>query len=274
MLKANFHTHTTLCDGADPPEAMAEEALRLGFTHLGFSGHMDPEIHMDWPAYRARIAALREAYRGRMDVLCGVELDQAWDGEATDGAEYVIGSTHYLPGPDGKPAALDADFERLEALCREMYGGDWYRLCAAYYREEARVAARTGCGIVGHFDLIARFNHEHPRFDEEDPRYLGPALEALDALAETGVPFEVNCGAFNRGRRRDFYPALPLLRRLAEKKTPLFISSDAHSRALLTGGFREALERVSALGWDGVCVLEHGPDGSVRRREIGLAQLR
>ena len=85
MLKANFHTHTTLCDGADSPEAMAEAALALGFEQLGFSGHMDPDIHMDWPAYRGRIAALREQYRGRLDILCGAELgvqqiDLAYEG--------------------------------------------------------------------------------------------------------------------------------------------------------------------------------------------------
>ena len=268
MLHANFHTHTTLCDGADTPEAMAEEALARGFTHLGFSGHMDPDIHMDWGAYRARIASLREAFRGRMDILCGVELDRDWAGEAVTGAEYIIGSTHFLPGADGRLTALDHTFGLQETLCRERFGGDWYRLCAAYFEAEAQVAARTRCGIVGHFDLISRFNHQVPRFDEEDPRYLGPAFEALDALAETGAAFEVNCGALNRGRRRDFYPALPLLRRLREKNVPLFISSDAHSRDLLDGGFAEALERVKACGWRTVCILEHGADGRAVRREV------
>ena len=51
MLLANYHTHTTLCDGSDTPEAVAAEANRLGIKHLGFSGHMDPDIHMVWPDY-------------------------------------------------------------------------------------------------------------------------------------------------------------------------------------------------------------------------------
>ena len=273
MLRANFHTHTTLCDGADSPEAMAAEAFARGFTHLGFSGHMDPDISMDWAAYLARIAALREEYRGRMDILCGVELDQDWAGEPVTGAEYIIGSTHFLPGAEGRPVAIDSSFELLDSLCRERFGGDWYALCAGYFQAEARVAARTGCQIVGHFDLVARFNHQFPRFDEEDPRYLGPALEAMTALAETGVAFELNCGAFNRGRRRDFYPALPLLRRLHSLGAPLFISSDAHSRALLDGGFPEALARAEACGWRTVRILAHGEDGAVRQQELPIADL-
>ncbi len=257
MIHANFHTHTTLCDGADTPEAMAEAALALGFRQLGFSGHMDPDIHMDWAAYRRRIADLRAAYEGRMDILCGVELDAFWTGEEPAGAEYVIGSTHFLPDSGGALVALDDSFDRVDRLCRERFGGDWYALCAAYYAAEAEVVAKTRCRIVGHFDLVARFNHQHPAFDETDPRYLKPAMEALTALAETGAAFELNCGAYNRGRRRDFYPIRPLLRELALRNVPLFISSDAHSKALLDGGFADACLCARACGYRAVRILRH-----------------
>ena len=89
MIRANFHTHTTLCDGADTPRAMAERAEALGFEQLGFSGHMDPDIHMDFPAYLREIADLRRAYAGRLDILCGAELDQWWPRSRVEGAEYV-----------------------------------------------------------------------------------------------------------------------------------------------------------------------------------------
>ena len=29
MIRANFHTHTTFCDGADTPEEMVDRALAL-----------------------------------------------------------------------------------------------------------------------------------------------------------------------------------------------------------------------------------------------------
>ena len=270
MLKANFHTHTTFCDGADTPEDVAQAALALGFEQLGFSGHMDPEIHMDWPAYCGRIAALREAFRGRIDILCGVELDQAWAGEPLTGAEYIIGATHYLPGADGQPAALDWTFEKQEALCNEVYGGDWYKLCTAYFEAEAQVVTKTNCDIIAHFDLISRFNHQVPRFDENDPRYLRPAKEAMEALAKTGAAFELNTGGVCRGRRRDFYPVRPLLPFLRTLGAPLFISSDAHSKDKLQGGFSEALAAASACGWDRVCVLAHDEAGKVVRREVAI----
>ena len=39
MIFANYHTHTTFCDGRDTPERLVQEAIRLGCPALGFSGH-------------------------------------------------------------------------------------------------------------------------------------------------------------------------------------------------------------------------------------------
>ncbi len=270
MLRANYHTHTTLCDGKNTPAEMAEAAYRLGFEQLGFSGHMDPTYHMDFPAYLAEIGRLRAEYAGRMDILAGVELDQRWPAGDVAGAEYIIGSTHFLTGAGGEDAAVDWSFDRSETLCREVYGGDWYRMCAAYFEEEARVYERTGCHIVGHFDLIARFNHEHPAFDETDPRYLTPALAAMEHLAGAGCLFEINCGALNRGRRREPYPAMPLLKALKGFGAGIVITSDAHQAALLNAGFDEAMRRAMACGFTEVCLLAHDTDGRVERRRVSL----
>ena len=48
MLRANYHTHTTFCDGTSTAEEMVQQALDLGFVALGFSSHVDPGIPMDW----------------------------------------------------------------------------------------------------------------------------------------------------------------------------------------------------------------------------------
>ena len=271
-LTGNVHTHTTFCDGKNTAREMAEAALAKGFDTLGYSGHMDPSIHMDLPAYQREIARLREEYAGRLDILCGVELDQYWETAEIPGAEYVIGSTHFLRLPDGHLGCVDWKAEILEDLCREHFGGDWYRLTAAYYAAEAEVWERTHCDIIGHFDLVARFNHEVPAFDEEDPRYWKPALEAMERLTGTGALFELNCGAYNRGRRRDFYPAERLLRQLRLWGGELVITSDAHQAELLDGGFADAVEKARACGFQSVWMPGHRADGTVdmRLRRIAL----
>ena len=275
MLRANYHTHTTFCDGSNSAEQMVRRALELGFDHLGFSGHMDEEIHMDWATYTAEVARLRKAYAGQLDILCGVELDTLYDPATCPGAEYVIGSTHYLDvHPEGYSRAIDWSAEVSQRLCDEFYGGDWYDMCRAYYDVEAHVLERTNCTFVGHFDLITRFNDELRTFDEEDPRYVGPALEVMEHLVSQGLPFEINCGAHNRGRKAELYPRRSLLRALHDFGGQIFINSDAHDTLCLNGSFDVAVERALECGFTHVNVLAHNAMGVVETRQLALDTLR
>lgn len=273
MLRANYHTHTTFCDGDDTAEDMVRRACELGFGHLGLSGHMDEEINMDWGAYTAEVARLRAAHAGTIDILCGVELDALYDPACCPGAEYVIGSTHYVDVDVPFLRAVDHSPEVSQRLCDECFGGDWYALCRAYFELEAQVNDRLGCTFVGHFDLIARFNDQMRAFDETDPRYTTPALEAMGYLVSQGVPFEVNCGAYNRGRKAELYPRRNLLRALRDLGGEILISSDAHHASRLDGGFDVALARAIECGFTHVNVLAHAANGSVELRQLALDTL-
>lgn len=273
MLRANFHTHTTFCDGTSTAQEMVDEALELGFFALGFSGHVDPGVPMDWEAYAAEVRRLQAACAGTLDVLLGAELDNVWDRSRCPGAEYVIGSTHYIPVSTPEDGCVDWEPEVSIRCCREFFGGDWYAYCRAYYDFEAQVLDRTACDFVGHFDLVTRFNDELRAFDETDPRYLGPALEAMEHLVRQGAAFEINCGALNRGRKAEAYPARPLLRALHDFGGEILITSDAHDRRHLAGGFDVAVQRAMECGFTHVNVLGHDAFGQVEMRQLALDTL-
>ena len=99
--------------------------------------------------------------------------------------------------------SVDDTEEILERYCRDYFGGDYYALAKCYYDTEASVIDRTHPDLIGHFDLVARFNDSMHFIDEEDERYLKCALETLEYLSKAGVPFEINCGAVNRGRKKE-----------------------------------------------------------------------
>lgn len=301
-LKANYHTHTSFCDGSDAAEAVVQEALRKGFTHLGFSGHMDPGVSMDYAAYAQEICRLQQVYRDRIDILRGAELDNVYapscvagaeargSAEAVPGAEFTIGSTHFVPVPGSAmwsaPAAfgthregsenwdligVDGDIGLLHDQCKQYYGGDFYALSADYYRFEAMVAVRLHPTFIGHFDLITRFNDlsrtDGGHFlDETSERYLLPARRAMEALVPYGLPFEINCGAVNRGRKKELYPRPELLRHLHALGGEIVISADAHQKELLDGGFEEAMELARWAGFThtNLLVREAGADDASR----------
>ncbi|MBO5574571.1 MAG: hypothetical protein J5947_10045, partial [Clostridium sp.] len=263
-------------------EEMVQRALELGFDRLGFSGHcytwFDPEFHMDTEAYFAELHRLQEAYRGRLEIFCGLEGETLGHGEGYEKAEYIIGSTHYLKTGE-EYLSVDNTEEELARMCREYFGGDYYRLCRAYFETAAKTIdsirenlkrQREPLLFVGHFDLVTRFNDAMHFVDEEDPGYLGPAMEAMEYLVKEGVPFEINLGALNRGRKKYAYPAPILLRRLKELGGEILISSDAHHRDLLDGGFAEGIAAAEAAGFDHALVMRRKAGGSAEWEEAPL----
>lgn len=269
MPRANFHTHSTFCDGSSTPRQMVERALELGFSALGFSGHMDPDISMDWMAYTTEISRLQSEFAGRLDILRGVELDSVFDPATCADAEYVIGSTHYIP-VDGGLVSVDDTPERLIQGCREHFGGDYLALSRAFYEFEAQVVDRTYCTFVGHFDLVTRFNDLLGFLDEDDAAYYMPALECMEHLVGLDIPLEINTGAFAKGRKQELYPNRRLLRALHDFGGRIFISSDAHESALLDGGFDVAVERAIEAGFTHTCMLRHDSSGEVEVFEVAL----
>lgn len=270
MVRANFHTHTTLCDGESTPQEMAEAALDNGLLALGFSGHMDRDIHMHWDAYVAEIRRLQVEYRRRMDILLGVELDTLYDPDCCPGAEFRIGSTHFVDVDVPCEAAVDWSPEKLETLCRVAFGGNWMAFVRAYYELEAMTHDRTECTFVGHFDLVSKFNEGGRFFDETSAAYLSPALEAMEYLVRGGVPFEVNCGAMACGVRSQPYPRRELLRALYEMGGSILVNSDAHSAGLLCAKLDEGARFAASCGFKSALVLEHDARGGVAMREVPL----
>lgn len=236
---------------------MVERALALGFTSLGFSGHVDIDPVMDVDAYLAEIRDLQSEYEDRIEILCGGEVDTFYPDPLRGGFDYKIGSNHFLDVGEAEPVSVDYSEEVFLRLLHRCFGGDAYGLAKAYYRRTAKVYDWTHCDIVGHFDLITKYNDRLHWIDEEDPRYIEPAMEALDRLLSKGVAFEINTRMVGAGR---IYPHKRFLERIREAGGEIVISSDAHNASELDRGFEEAAELAKSCGFDHTNILHmnHG----------------
>ena len=269
-IKANYHMHSVFCDGSDTPEEIAASAYRQGLTHLGFSGHMDDYHVMDVGRYYATVHSLQDEYRGRMDILRGIELDSLFSSDCLYDAEYSIGSTHFMDVDSDEPMPVDSTYEQLKDLCCRYYDNDYYRLARAFYDLTSRIHDRTGCTFIGHFDLITRFNDEWHYLDETDPRYLKYALEAMEYLVSEGIPFEMNTGAVNRGWKTHVYPAPLLLQALKNFGGEIVICSDAHRKEDICANFDQAVRIARMCGFRHTNILEHGADGKIVWKQVSL----
>lgn len=263
MFPQNLHTHTVFGDGKHTAEEMALGAISSGCASLGFSEHSplppsaDPDgwsmAAEDVDAYRREILRLREAYAGKLDIFLGMEQDA--DSPAPAGAwDYLISSVHGV-WADGVCLAADASAQDFDRAVREYFGGDCLAFVEAYYRRVAEAAGADGAPIVGHFDVITKNNEGGRRFDETGPRYRRAALEALEAVMEREVIFEINTGAISRGYRTAPYPAAFLLRAIFEKGGRVCITSDSHHKDTVVCGFSEAAALAEACGFREAWVL-------------------
>ena len=253
MIRTDFHTHTTYCDGRSTAEEMVQAAIARGMDCIGFSGHALTTFDTEWcmslegmRAYAAEISRLKERYADRIRILCGAEWDFYSDG-SEDGIEYKIGSVHYIE-KDGVRTNIDESPKLLKQLCQEWFDGDFYALAEGYYANVGAVLERTGADIIGHFDLVTKFNEGCALFDETHPRYRAAWQQAADRLLTYGKPFEINTGAMSRGWRTAPYPSAEIMEYISARGGQFILSSDSHSTDTLLYGFEE---------WEKYC-REHG----------------
>ena len=262
MITRDYHIHTNLCDGKDAPEEMVLAAIDKGFTTLGFSGH-SPLGNEYWcmteknlEIYKEEISRLKDKYKDRIEILCGIEQDY-YSETSTESFDYVIGSVHGIRVGDGF-VFMDDTAGALQKGIEEHFNGDPLLLAEKYFELVSDIINRTGAHIVGHFDLLLKFEDKNPLFDTSHPRYINAAKKAVDILAQQGALFEVNTGAIARGYRTTPYPEKQMLEYIYQKGCDVIITGDCHQKGSLGCGFENALALIKKCGFTRMAYLSKG----------------
>ncbi len=254
MIYGDYHMHTTFCDGRSTPEEMVLSAIDKGLTRMGFSMHAEnfssgrsiPRTPENFAEYRAEIYRLKEKYADRIEILCGVECDYSFRVNKED-FDYMIGSVHYLPTPDGiRP--VDLNRATFMNTAKTYYDNDFYRMAEEYFALVSRIG-EVEPDIIGHLDLLSKHNAGGCFFDEQHPRYLAAAYGAVDALLPLGIPFEINMGVVARGYRDHPYPADPILQYIFKQGGKVILDSDSHSPQHIAHEFDKWEQIVPKENW-------------------------
>ena len=267
---SNAHTHSTFCDGKNPPEEMIRAAERLGFVSLGFSGHacqgFDWEYSMTAETQKAYLETVRALGRtAKLRVWAGLEQDtfapEMLKAENRRMADYVIGSAHYVRLDfHGGTVAVDGDPALLRQYVHEECGGDGLELARQYFDVHASGLLRDRPDVIGHFDLVRKYALSEGILDENSAEYRRLALDALEKAFPCGGVLEVNTGAIARGYRDDPYPTAELLAAWREMGGRATITSDCHDAAKLDCAFERAVELLRQTGYRTVLRLGTGEE--------------
>lgn len=285
-MRANYHTHCEFCDGRATAAEMAAAAFAKGYKVLGFSSHsplpFPSEGNMELSRlgeYAAEIRRLAVEWKDRgLEILLGLEIEWV-EGVSSPrdkvfrelGLDFSIGSVHYVELPGADRFAVDFGQDDFAAHAASYAGADvGGAIYGEYYAMLGKLIEAGGFDILGHFDLVKKNNDAASGgkgrwFDESSRGYLRAAFDAASLLAGKDVVVEVNVGGMSRGKVKEPYPSLPILRELRRLDARITFSADAHAPEHLGANLGSAKELALAAGYDAIAVLTGG-----RWIEVGI----
>ena len=240
----DLHVHTTYCDGEDTPEDIILAAIDKGLTELGFSGHSYTPFDNDYcmtpeneALYFKEINFLKDKYKDKIKVLCGIEQDY-YSPPISYPYDYVIGSVHYVKCKN-KYITLDLTEDIFVSAVSEFFDGNYYALAEKYFETVAEMVKKTKPDIIGHFDIVEKFNEGNKLFCENNARYVNAYKKAADEIIPYNIPFEINTGAVSRGYRSVPYPSPEITEYIKSRGGRFVLSSDSHSKDTLCFDFEK-----------------------------------
>ncbi len=260
LFPCDTHTHTARCGHAGgSDDAYVEAAIARGCGAIAVTDHVpfywlprerhDPGLAMapeELPRYVDAVLSLAERYRGRIEVLLGVEADYIPGREESLARlleshpfDVVLGSVHWLDD-----WLLDAPSSV------ERYRRGQAEVDRIWDRYAELLIGAAGCGlfdVLSHLDLPKKFGYRPSR------PFAGRSGEVVSAVARSGCAVEIS----SAGRRKpvgEDYPAPDLVRELADSGVPFVLSSDAHAPAEVGFAFEDLAAGARAASIESVVV--------------------
>ena len=247
MIIADLHTHTSFSTDSDEPMENAVSAMiQKGIRTVCFTEHMDMdypggEFLLDTAAYRSRLLELREKFRGKIEILFGVELGlmdylaprlqeyvDSWD------FDFIIGSSHLVDG--------------FDPYYPEYFGkyGDRNGILRYFESILANIRSFSDFDVYGHLDYVVRYSHAKG-YSPAD--YSDIIDEMLKTIISMGKGIELNTAGLKYGLGWA-HPHPDVLKRYRELGGEIItVGSDGHKAEHYAWEFGRAAEILKAAGF-------------------------
>ena len=131
-------------------------------------------------------------------------------------------------------------------------------MATEYYEKFCSYILARKPDIIGHFDLITKYDEIlHPMF-LNNIDYLKLSEKYLKVALKADSIFEVNCGAIIKNYRTKPYPYENLLSTINKEGGKICLSLDAHGVDALAFDLSEIKNVLKNVGFNGVYTLKSG----------------
>ncbi len=237
MQLFDLHLHTIYSDGEDSPEEMILSAISKGLIKIGISDHSYTEFDNsycmgldNYNNYVKEIKSLKNKYKDKIEVNCGIEQDY-YSIYNNDMFDYVIGSVHYLL-INNNYCPIDLSYESLLMIINNYFEGDAKSFISYYFEVVCDMVFKMRPDIIGHFEIIKKFNINNSIFDENAKWYQDICTNTIDRIYSdfdyTPI-FEINTNLSSRRHNIDSYLSAFNIDYIKKKGGKLILSSDSHN---------------------------------------------
>lgn len=269
MIWTNYHTHSNLCDGSASLEEYIEQAIKKNIPSLGFSGHAPIPYKNEWTMtlekleeYFRSLKKLKRYYDDQIEIYTGLEVDFIPDlcGPSyfnRADLDFIIGSVHIL-GKYNEAEAWEIDYsdtkfkQGLELLFNNSIKG----LVTKYYEHIAKMVLNDPPEIIGHLDLIKKFNVNNRYFDETDIWYKDLIYDTLSVISKSNCIVEMNTRGMYKGITNTLYPSSWIINECCKLKIPITLNADVHEPEELSKGYELAAKTIMEAGYREVFILK------------------
>jgi histidinol-phosphatase (PHP family) len=264
MITTNFHTHSVFCDGEGTLLHFIEAAIAKNMTALGFSSHAPLPFDTKWAmkssdfmSYCQSVQFLKSKYVDDIYLYLGAEVDYI-PGVTSPGdskyrrynVDYTIGSVHFVGRTDNDEYwDVDWNEEKFEWGLNKIFHGDIKKTVREYYQLITEMTEKAEPSIIGHLDIIKKFNGDERYFAQNDAWYRNLVTQTLDTIAKSKSIVEVNTRGLKTSLTQELYPSPWILKICLEKNIPVTINNDAHKPEELLENSGETAQILREIGF-------------------------
>jgi len=269
-------------------EEVVAQAHAVGYTTFGLSEHapryraedlfpdesdlVPADLERMFEAYLQKATAVRTEWSDRLEVIVGFESevipDDSWLPRMRTirndpRVEYVVGSVHTVDG-----ACIDLTAERTALVAKQQGGVE--ALHHKYFNSVISMIEALRPDVVGHLDLIRKFDGHNPKFSNASKALIDRALEATRSV---GGALDVNASPARKGTG-PVYPMPEILERACRMEVAVTLGDDSHGPNDVGVGLESSVAAIRNAGYktirylsrkDGVATWHDAPIDDVVR---------
>ncbi len=259
-----YHNHNFFCDGKESLDSYIQEAIYQGFRHFGFSSHAPFFFENKWSIsndnltnYCFQIDFLTKKYAKEVRIFKSLEIDYApgfiysFDFfKEKYKLDYTIGSIHYVVEPKTHELLfIDGPREDFLKNLHRVFGGNINEAVKRYFAQTAEMILKEKPDIIGHIDKIIMNSSSLILKNGIYPEwYFNEVNQILKLVAEEGKILEFNLRGLYKNKWHTGFPDEIFLKKCAEMKMKIVISTDAHHPSEIGLQYESAMKKIKESG--------------------------